>query len=84
MPAFLVAEAEVEADEEVTEMSAALVEEATDVPADEPADELTEATVDEAADVAGAVVLLDTQTTALGTVTSAVAQICWAYDTAAA
>jgi hypothetical protein len=72
MPAFLVAEAEVEADEEVTETSAALVEEATDVPADE------------VADVAGAVVLLDTQTTALGTVTPAVAQICWAYSTAAA
>jgi hypothetical protein len=69
MPAFLVAEAEVEADEEVTETSAALVEEAT---------------ADEVADVAGAVVLLDTQTTALGTVTPAVMQICWAYSTAAA
>jgi hypothetical protein len=84
MPAFLVAEAEAEADEEVAETGAVLVDEATDVPVDEPVAELAGATADETADVAVAVVLLDKQLTASGTVTPAVMQIFWAYKTAAA
>ena len=67
------------AEAEGAETTAALVDEATDVPVDGPVEE----PADETADVAVAVVLLDTQLTAFGTVTPAVVQICFAYATAA-
>jgi hypothetical protein len=73
-----VEEAEV-AEAEVAETSAALVDEATDVPVDGPVEE----PADETTDVAVVGVLLDAQLTALGTMTPAVVQICFAYATAA-
>jgi hypothetical protein len=89
VPAFLVAEAEADADEEadvdgeVAETGAALVGEETSVPVDEPAEELKVPT-GEVAEVAEAAVLLEAQTTASGTVTPAEVQICLAYATASA
>ncbi len=73
------ADGEAEADEEEAETGAALVGEVPSVPVVEPTEDLAEVT-----DVAGTAVVLDTQTTASGTVTPAVVQICLAYRTAAA
>jgi hypothetical protein len=73
MPAFLVVEAKAEADEEVVETGAELVDEPTNDPVDESA---------EAEEVAVVMVLVHKELTALGIVTPAVVQICFAYSVA--
>lgn len=90
MPAFLVAEAVAEVDEEVAEADAEIDEEVAEIGAvlvdklpEEFVGAILDEEVDEVEDIVVAMVLVHKELTALGTVTPAVAQICFAYRVAA-